>query len=156
MMTSPTTEKSFLIATKTPKGSLIVLLRADGIPIKIDLKSYHLDMVDLLMIFLIEKIWKFKGILSQLSYENPPELPRLTTEHMQAEALLVAFQQEIGMNKRDFSFLISNLSNLCGFLNIPTPVVSAEDVVAFRRQLSILENDWNHLPIGNSLRLNLH
>lgn len=149
-------EKSFLIATKTPRGSLIVLLRADGIPIEIDLSSYHLDMSDLLMIFLIEKTWKFKGILNQLFYENPPELPELNVEHKQAEALLVAFQQEIGLNKRDFNFLISNLSSLCGFLNVPIPSVSAADAITFPHQLAALENDWNQLLVGNSLKLELN
>ena len=149
-------EKSFLIATKIPRDSLIVLLRAGGSPINIDLSYYHLDMVDLLRIFLIEKIWKFEGILNQLSDENPPKLEPFIKEHMQAEALLVAFQQEAGLNNCDFTFLISNLSTLCGFLNIPTPSVSVGEVFAFRQQLSDLENEWEHLPLGNSLKLELH
>jgi hypothetical protein len=147
----------FLLATKgedSLKGTLKIF-RADGTFSSPASEMSSFQILEDLQRAMIEKTCRLEGSIHQVMRGKGFQDLAPNIQFLQTEAILASLQQEQSFSNYPSNFFLSNLMVICGVLRVEIPILSPESIQTLRTQFQTLKEQWENLPAGGSLKLDI-
>jgi hypothetical protein len=147
----------FLLATKgeDSQRNTMKIFRADGTfsaPVG-EMSSFQI--LEDLQRAMIEKTCHLEGSIHQVMKGNNFQDLVPNIQFLQTEAILASLQQEQIFSSYPSNFFLSNLMVICQVLRVEIPILSPESIQTLRLQFQNLKEQWESLPSGESVKIDI-